>query len=85
MAGSTVDRVQQTLADVFGVDVTTITDESSPNTLEQWDSMGHMNLVLALEQRFRVSFTPEEFAELDSVKTITQWVEAKLGDATDLS
>ncbi len=44
-----------------------------------------MNLVLALEQRFRVSFTPEEFAELDSVKTITQWVEAKLGDATDLS
>ncbi|MEE9213018.1 MAG: acyl carrier protein [Phycisphaeraceae bacterium] len=85
MAGSTVDRVQQTLADVFGVDVTTITDESSPDTLEQWDSMGHMNLVLALEQRFRVSFTPEEFAELNSVKTITQWVEAKLGDATDLS
>jgi acyl carrier protein len=58
------------IADVFGVDASSVHIDSSPQTIEAWDSMGHLNLILALEQSFGVQFSPEEVAAMTSVRAI---------------
>ena len=65
-----LDRVRQAVADVFGVDAAGVSAASSPQTIEAWDSMGHLNLVLALEQSFGVQFSPEEIAGMTSVQLV---------------
>ncbi len=56
--------LKQVLADVFGVDASTITDDASVDSVEKWDSLNHLNLVLALEERFNVSLTEEQIIEM---------------------
>jgi acyl carrier protein len=78
-ASAKLDRVRQAVADVFGVDAGGVTAESSPQSIEAWDSMGHLNLVLALEQSFGVQFSPEEIAGMTSVSLIIRTLDAKGG------
>ena len=63
------DRVRGIAADVFQLDSVTLTADSSPETIEAWDSVQNLNLVLALEQEFGFEFAPEE---MDQMKTIGQ-------------
>jgi acyl carrier protein len=72
------DRVQRIFADVFGVPVESIHPDSSPETIEAWDSLQHLNLVLALEQEFQVQFTPEEIETLVSPGKIATIVGEKM-------
>ena len=58
------DDLRQLLADVFGVGVDEITDDASIDTIDPWDSLKHLNMVLALEERFAVSFTEQETVEI---------------------
>ena len=76
---SVVDEVRETVADVFALDVQDVTASTSPETAPVWDSIGHLNLVLALEQRFDVSFDPEQIPQLVSVQAIADAVAARQG------
>lgn len=57
-------QVAATMAKVFNVPPGTIGSSTSPDTLSSWDSVGHMNLIMALEEEFGVSFTDEQAIEL---------------------
>lgn len=72
-----MDKVRQTISDVFGVAISDLTPDSSPQTVEPWDSMGHLNLVLALEQAFNVQFSPEEIAGMTSVRLAAETLAKK--------
>jgi acyl carrier protein len=63
------DRVRVIAADVFHLDSAALNADSSPETIEAWDSVQNLNLVLALEQEFGFEFAPEE---MDQMKTIGQ-------------
>ncbi len=52
------------------VPVEHITEDSSPDTVEKWDSLKHMNLILALEEEFDVQFSDDEVVEMLSVELI---------------
>jgi len=43
-----------------------------------WDSLGHGSMIVAIEDRFGVEFTPEEYVEFDSVGELVQMIQAKL-------
>jgi acyl carrier protein len=60
--------------------VAQITSESSPENTEAWDSVKHLNLILALEQEFGLGFEPEEYEEMSSVDRILGIVQNKLED-----
>ncbi|MEO8372334.1 MAG: acyl carrier protein [Candidatus Solibacter sp.] len=59
-----LSRVCEIASDIFEADVTA---DSSPETVENWDSVQNLNLVLALEEEYGVQFAPED---LDQVKTL---------------
>jgi acyl carrier protein len=63
-------RLRRIVADVFGLDPQSVTGATSVDNVQGWDSLQHLNLIIALEAEFRVSFTPEEIAELTSVEII---------------
>ena len=75
---STLEQVQAIASDIFGIPPTGITAESSPETVDTWDSIQHLNLVLAIEERFRVQLSPEEIQEMKSVGAVAALVESKL-------
>ena len=68
------EKVVQIMADVIGVDAGTIDDESSPDTVEAWDSLKHMNLVLSVEEVFEIQFTDNQIVEMLSVRAIIEAV-----------
>lgn len=79
MTSSVFDQVREVSADVFQVPADRISRDSSPETLENWDSVQHLNLVLALEQQFGIQFEPEEMDKMKNVGAIAELVQAKSG------
>lgn len=65
-----VERVKKVMASVLEVDAADIREDSSMDTIATWDSLHQMNLVLALEESFGVSFPDEDAANATSYKLI---------------
>lgn len=59
-------RLKQVVADVLEVDADTIGPDFSMDTVEQWDSLRHMTLVLAIEDAFGITIPDEEAANITS-------------------
>lgn len=72
---STDERLRQVFVDVFGIDGTA-SDDASSYTVEGWDSIAHLRLVLALEGEFGIQFQAEEIPELVSFRAIRQRLES---------
>jgi acyl carrier protein len=73
-----LNRVQGIVADLFSMPMPEITLETSSDTINSWDSLQHLNLMLALEQEFGVQFAPEEMEKLTSVQSIVRLLDLKL-------
>ena len=65
------------IARVFGVSVDRITDQTSNETLPEWDSLGHITLVIELETTYGISLSPEETLTLTSLPAITRFLEER--------
>ena len=74
-------RVRTVLAAVFGVEPEALINDSSPDTLAKWDSQGHLNLMLALEQEFGVQFSEEQMYEMVSFRLVVLTLEELLGSS----
>lgn len=55
------------LADVFDVDPVDLVDEAGPAAIGTWTSLRHLQLVVALEEVYGVSFSPAEIRSFKSV------------------
>ena len=62
-------------AQVFEVPVESIDGKTSPNNLEQWDSINHINLIMALEENLGILFPPEKVLDIDSVDSLINIIE----------
>jgi acyl carrier protein len=62
--------LKQVMATVLKVPPESIGADASQDTLPGWDSLRHMNLVLALEQAFGVEIPDEDAAEITSYALI---------------
>ena len=62
--------LKQVMATVLGVPVSAVGPDASADTIPGWDSLRHMNLVLALEQAFGVEIPDEDAAEITSYALI---------------
>ncbi len=75
MTASTFERVRNVASDIFGIPADKITAESSPETIENWDSMQHLNLVLAIEEKFGVQLEPEDIEQMKNIDAVAALVE----------
>lgn len=61
-----VERLKQAFADALGVDVNSITDALQYNAVQQWDSVGHMALIAAIEQTFDILIDTDDVIDMSS-------------------
>ena len=71
------DEILEVVSQVMNVNKEELNDESSPATVANWDSLKHMNLILALEEKFSVSFSDEEIISMLNVKQIIETISKK--------
>ena len=68
-------KVCEIVAATFGVPVASITMASGAESIDAWDSINHLHLVVALEGELGVSFDPEVAVELTTVRAIVDAIE----------
>lgn len=78
MTATTFEQVRGIASDLFAIPADRITAESSPETIESWDSTQHLNFVLALEEKFGFQLSPEEMEQMRNIGEIVKLVESKL-------
>ena len=64
MENKKIARIKNVISSVFEISESDINDDSSPDTIESWDSLKHMNLIIALEEEFEVTFTDNEIFKM---------------------
>jgi acyl carrier protein len=65
-------RLKQILSKVFGINENEITDETSPDNVQTWDSFNGLMLVSELEKKFNVHFTMDEVTSVKCVRDIKE-------------
>ena len=63
-------KIISIMADIFELDASDIPDNASPGVVENWDSIRHMNLIVALEEEFDIRFNDNDIAELTTIPLI---------------
>jgi acyl carrier protein len=64
--------------EVFDDDSIVITRQTTANDIEGWDSLSHMNMVMAVEVRFKIRFALGELPALKNVGDLADLVAKKL-------
>jgi acyl carrier protein len=78
MNESLLNEVHQITADVLRKNVDDVPVSATRDLVPSWDSLAHVNVVIAIEQRFDLQFLPEEMVEMLSVELIAMLVDEKL-------
>ena len=55
-----------------------IEPDMSPNDIDGWDSMAHVNLIAAVELRFKIKFDTKELRKIRTVGDLGSLVDSKL-------
>lgn len=78
MSADILNEVRGVAADVFAVEAGTLDARSSPEHIETWDSVQHLNLVMALEGKYGIQFEPEEMERMKNLGEIASLLRNKL-------
>ena len=71
-------RIKNVMSAVFEIPVNKIKGNASPDTIESWDSLKHMNLVIALEEEFEIEFINDEINEMMNFAQVKSVLMGKL-------
>ena len=73
-------KLKDVISNILAVSIEEINDDSSPDSLDKWDSLSHLKLVMAIESEFEVELSPEDSMDMLSVKLIRMILEDVLKD-----
>ena len=59
-------RLAAAFAEALGVDISTISDDLTYNSIPEWDSVAHMALVAAIEEAFDIMIDTEDVIDMSS-------------------
>jgi acyl carrier protein len=69
--------IEELVAEVLYIDLSLVDDNSGPETIEAWDSLGHINIITAIEEEFDIEISPDEIAEITTVNDIKKILSTK--------
>lgn len=64
-------ELQPIFQDIFDDEDLVVTNESNAESIEDWDSLSHIRLVVAIEKHFNIRFA---FGELQALKNVGEMV-----------
>lgn len=70
------ERLSEVFRDVFDDDSIVVTDKTTADDIEEWDSLEHINLIAAVEQEFGMKFN---MGQIVSMKNVGEMADIILG------
>ena len=64
------DELNKIVADVFQIDSKKINKSSSPETIDAWDSLAQLSLIISIEQHYKITLEIEEIFSIMNVGDI---------------
>jgi len=64
MENNIENRIKNVMSAVFEITIDKINDNTSADTIESWDSLKHMNLIIALEEEFDITIPDDEVGNM---------------------
>jgi acyl carrier protein len=72
------NRIKKVMGKILDIDPARINEETSNDKVKRWDSLRHMNLVLAVEQEFGIEFDDQQIPKMLNYKEIVRCVQGKV-------
>ena len=73
-----LEKLQEIFRDVFDDEGIILTHETTAKDIEDWDSLAHINLILAIKEEFAIDFSLEEVSEYKNVGDMVNAIESKI-------
>ena len=70
-------KLADLMSEVLQIPVSTITDDLSMKSLDVWDSLKHMEVIVSLEEKFDIQLTFDEIVTMQSVREIRRVLREK--------
>ncbi len=72
------EKLKEILIDVFDDENVTITETSSSDTIEEWDSLAHVQIVNCIQKSFGIKINAREMMDWDNVNDIIDTISKKI-------
>ena len=72
------DKLNDIFVDVLDLDEVVLTDSTTADDIEEWDSLSHVQLVVAIEKAFGIKFTALEIMKWKNVGELVDSIAQKL-------
>ena len=73
-------KIIQLAAEIFKLDANTLSSDSSPETTLGWDSLGHLQLIIAVEKHYQISFKAREMMSIERLNDVIRLVQEKIDE-----
>lgn len=77
---NTFEQLQDVIATTLKVPPNKITESTRDEDIAAWDSLGHINVMMAVEKTFDVFLDVEDFSKLNSVRAIMDYLKEQGAD-----
>ena len=64
------NKILNIMSNVFEIDIDQISDNVSPQIVEQWTSLRHLQLIVSLENEFNITFNNSDLFTMTNLETI---------------
>lgn len=71
-------RMENLFRDVLDNSEITLKDQTTAADIDEWDSLAHIQLILAIEQNFKIKFKTIEITGLANVGEMIDLIQKKL-------
>ena len=71
-------RVEEIFREELELDDLVLTDETTADDVEEWDSLSHVQLVVAMEKTFCIKFSSREILSWDNVGDLVDCIKGKI-------
>lgn len=71
-------QLEEIFKDIFELDELALNNETKASDIEEWDSLNHIQLVVAIEKNYNIKFTAAEIQKWENVGAICDSISSKL-------
>lgn len=72
------DRLKQTILKELKLDNFDIDENTTADQVPGWDSLSHLNVILAIEEEFKIRFNPYELLKLKNIGELQHLINQKI-------
>jgi acyl carrier protein len=76
---TTLEKLNTIFCEVFDDDCLQIFPQMTANDVDGWDSLSHVNLIVAVENYFKIRFNQKELLTFKNIGDLLGCIESKIG------